>query len=141
MRPPSSAGAQRTLLYIEDSPANMEVVAQIIMRYPDIRLVTAVNGALGIEVARSEMPTVILLDLNLPGISGMNVMKALRDDPLTTHIPVLALTANAMPLDREKALNAGFFRYMSPKPIKVDEFMETLTAALESTERKPAARG
>jgi PAS domain S-box-containing protein len=133
--PRSSAGSKRTLLYVEDNPANMEVVAQIIMRCPDIRLLTAVNGAAGLEIARAEKPTVILLDLNLPGISGMNVMKALHGDPLTAQIPVLALTANAMPIDREKGLNAGFFRYIT-KPIKVADFMETLNTALEYADRK-----
>jgi PAS domain S-box-containing protein len=133
--PPSSVGPQRKLLYVEDNAANMEVVAQIVMRRPDIQLLTAVNGARGLEIARAEIPTVILLDLNLPGISGMTVMKSLQTDALTAHIPVVALTANAMASDREKGLNAGFFRYIT-KPIKVADFLDTLTAALEFSDCK-----
>jgi CheY-like chemotaxis protein len=67
----------------------------------------------------------ILMDINLPGISGIKAMQMLRDDPVTAHIPVIALSANAMPRDIEKGLKAGFLRYLT-KPIKVTEFMQTL---------------
>ena len=70
------------------------------------------------------------MDINLPGISGIEALKILREDPATAHIPVVALSANAMPRDIEKGLQAGFFRYLT-KPIKVDEFMDTLEVALE----------
>jgi CheY-like chemotaxis protein len=124
---------QRTLLYVEDNPANMELVEQLIARCPDLRLLTAVNGDLGLALARANPPTVILLDINLPGISGIKVLKILRNDPATAHIPVVALSANAMPYDIEKGLEAGFFRYLT-KPIKVKDFMDTLNAALKITE-------
>jgi PAS domain S-box-containing protein len=131
---PSPAGApQRSLLYVEDNPANMELVKQLVARCPDIRMMTAVNGALGIELARTGQPTVILMDINLPGISGIQALKILREDPSTAHIPIVALSANAMPRDIEKGLEAGFFRYIT-KPIKVKDFMETLNAALEFAE-------
>ena len=123
----------RTLLYVEDNPANMKLVEQIVARYPDIRLVTAVNGSLGINMARLIQPTVILMDINLPGISGIAVLKILRDDPATAHIPVVALSANAMPRDIDLGLAAGFFRYLT-KPIKVKEFMDTLKVAMEHAE-------
>ena len=74
------------------------------------------------------------MDINLPGISGIEALKILRDDPATAHIPVVALSANAMPRDIEKGLEAGFFRYLT-KPIKVNEFMDTLDVALEFAER------
>ncbi|HTE93489.1 MAG TPA: response regulator, partial [Bradyrhizobium sp.] len=74
-------------------------------------------------------PDVILMDINLPGISGITALKILALDPTTAHIPVVALSANAMPRDIEKGLEAGFFRYLT-KPIKVDEFMETLDVTL-----------
>ena len=119
-----------TLLYVEDNPANLKLVEQIIARHPDIRLLTAVNGNSGIELARASQPEVILMDINLPGISGFEALKILRADPATAHIPVVALSANAMPRDIEKGLKAGFFRYLT-KPIKVNEFMETLDVALE----------
>ena len=133
--PPLPAGApRRTLLYVEDNPANMKLVEQLIARRPDLRLLTAVNGTLGIEVARTTQPTVILMDINLPGISGIEALKILREDPATAHIPVVALSANAMPRDIAMGLEAGFFRYLT-KPIKVKELMDTLNAALEFAER------
>ena len=70
------------------------------------------------------------MDINLPGISGIEALKILREDPATAHIPVVALSANAMPRDIEHGLERGFFRYLT-KPIKVKEFMDTLDAALE----------
>jgi PAS domain S-box-containing protein len=120
----------RTLLYVEDNPANMELVEQLIELRPDIRLITAVNGTLGIELARSALPTAILMDINLPGISGTKALRILREDPSTAHIPVVALSANAMPRDIARGLEAGFYRYLT-KPIIVKEFMETLNATLE----------
>ncbi|OGV55341.1 MAG: hybrid sensor histidine kinase/response regulator [Lentisphaerae bacterium GWF2_50_93] len=125
---------RRTLLYVEDNPANMKLVEQLMERYPDIRLVTAVNGTLGIKLARSSKPKVILMDINLPGISGVEALKILQEDPDTMHIPVVAISANAMPRDIAKGLEAGFFRYIT-KPIKVKEFMETLNVALEYAEK------
>jgi PAS domain S-box-containing protein len=119
-----------TLLYVEDNQANMKLVEQIIARRPDIRLLTAVNGHLGIEIARKEQPTVILMDINLPGISGVAAMEVLRKDQATAHIPVVALSANANPRDIEMSLAKGFFRYLT-KPIKIKEFTDTLNAALQ----------
>jgi CheY-like chemotaxis protein len=132
---PLPAGGQlRTLLYVEDNPANMRLVEQLIERRPDIRLITAVNGTLGIELARTAQPMVILMDINLPGISGIEALKVLRADQATAHIPVIALSANAMYRDIEKGLDMGFFRYLT-KPIKVKEFMDTLNIALDFAER------
>ena len=125
---------RRTLLYVEDNPANMKLVEQLIARCPDLELLTAVNGTLGIQIARAAQPQVILMDINLPGISGIEALKILRRDPATAHIPVVALSANAMPRDIAMGLELGFFRYLT-KPIKVKEFMETLNEALESAEK------
>ena len=132
--PVPSGVAQRTLLYVEDNPANMKLVEQLVARRPDVRLVTAVNGSLGIEIARESQPAVILMDINLPGINGFEALKILRDDPATAHIPVVALSANAMSRDVEKGRDAGFFRYIT-KPIKFKEFMDTLDEALEFSEK------
>jgi CheY-like chemotaxis protein len=120
----------RRLLYVEDNPANLKLIEQLIARRPDMRLLSASDGNLGIQLARANQPEVILMDINLPGISGIEALRILRDDPLTAHIPVIALSANAMPRDIEKGLQAGFFRYLT-KPIKVNEFMQTLDVALE----------
>jgi len=120
----------RTLLYVEDNPANLMLVEQLIARRKDMRLLVARDGNLGIQIARAKQPEVILMDINLPGISGIEALRILRDDPATAHIPVVALSANAMPRDIEKGLEAGFFRYLT-KPIRVHEFMQTLDVALE----------
>ena len=106
------------------------LIEQLIARRPDMRLLSARDATLGISLAREKQPEVILMDINLPGISGIEALKILRGDPATAHIPVVALSANAMPRDVEKGLQAGFFRYLT-KPIKVNEFMETLEVALE----------
>jgi CheY-like chemotaxis protein len=124
------APVRSTLLYVEDNPANLKLIEQIIARSPDIGLLTARDALEGVKLARANQPDVILMDINLPGISGVEALKILREDPATAHIPVVALSANAMRGDIEKALQAGFFRYLT-KPIKVREFMETLEVALE----------
>ena len=130
LRPQALEGAPpRTVLYVEDNPANLELVEQLIARRPDLRLLSAADGNLGVEFARSHQPAVILMDINLPGISGTDAMKILRRDPLTAHIPIIALSANAVPSDIEKGLEAGFFNYLT-KPIKVVEFMDALDVAL-----------
>jgi PAS domain S-box-containing protein len=126
--------SKRTVLYVEDNPANVKLVEQIIGRCPDISLLTAANGISGIEIARASQPAVILLDINLPGISGIEALRMLRGDPRTAHIPVLAVSANAMPLDVANGLEAGFARYIT-KPFKISEFIEALEGTLEFAER------
>ena len=100
-----------------------------------MRLLTAVNGNSGIEIARVSQPEVILMDINLPDISGSEALKILRADPATTHIPVIALSANAIPRDIENGLAAGFFRYLT-KPVKVNEFMDALDVALKYADKE-----
>ncbi len=122
--------AVHTLLCVEDNPANLMLIERLVARRPDIRLLTARDGNSGIEIARASKPDAILMDINLPGISGLMALRILAEDPLTASIPVIALSANAMARDIEKGLEAGFFRYLT-KPIKVEEFMETLDMALK----------
>ena len=122
-------GSMHTLLYLEDNPADLKLVEQIIARHYNIRLLTAMNGNSGIEIARASQPDVILMDINLPDINGFKALKILRSDPATAYIPVLAISANAMQLDVERGLKAGFFCYVT-KPLKVSEFMEALDVAL-----------
>ena len=125
-----SAGTPvHTLLYVEDNPANLELVEQIVARRADMRLLGAADASLGIEFARAYQPEVILMDINLPGISGIEALKILRADPATAHIPIVALSANAVPRDIQKGLDAGFFNYLT-KPIKVNQLMDALDAAL-----------
>jgi CheY-like chemotaxis protein len=126
-----SGAPLRTLLYVEDNPSNLELVEQLVERRTELRLLSAADGNIGIEFARAYQPEVILMDINLPGISGIEAMKILRADPTTAHIPIIALSANAVPRDIQKALEAGFFNYLT-KPIKVNEFMAALDGALKS---------
>jgi len=128
----------RTLLYVEDNPANLKLVEQIVARNPAIRLLTAVTGPSGVEMAVEFKPDVILMDINLPGINGYQALALLRADPATAHIPVIALSANAMQRDIDMGLKAGFLRYI-PKPIRVSEFTEAITVALNQA--PPAGEG
>jgi len=130
LRARASTDAPYTLLCVEDNPANLMLVEKLLERRPDIQLLVATDGIRGIEKARAARPDVILMDINLPGISGLIALGILAEDPETASIPVIALSANAMPGDIEKGLAAGFFRYLT-KPIKVKEFMDTLDNALE----------
>ena len=120
---------RKILLYIEDNPANMRLVERLIDRRTDIKLLKAVDGLQGIALARASLPDVILMDINLPGISGIDALKALQEDASTAHIPVVAISANAMSRDIEVGRQLGFFRYLT-KPIVVEEFMTTLDLAL-----------
>lgn len=124
---------QHTLLYVEDNPTNLQLVKKIIERHPDINLFTAVDGYSGIEIARTSRPDVIMMDINMPGMNGFEALKILQSDPITAHIIVLALTANAMPRDIRHGMEAGFFRYIT-KPIMVNELMEALNLAFEYSE-------
>jgi CheY-like chemotaxis protein len=123
------------VLYVEDNSANLELVEEIMKRRPELRFVSASDGNLGVEHARTYLPEVILMDLHLPGISGIDAMHILQADPSVAHIPVIALSANAMPTDIGKALKAGLFNYIT-KPIRVSEFMAVLDLALESTDTR-----
>ena len=133
--PVASNLPSRTLLYVEDNPANLEFVKQLLERRRDLRLLSAANGKLGLLLARACRPDLILMDINLPDIDGVEIMRILHADPATKSIPVIALSANALPIDIESGLAAGFSDYLT-KPIKVNRFMTVLDAVLQ---RLPAA--
>jgi CheY-like chemotaxis protein len=126
---PTVGSGNHTLLYVEDNPANLKLVEQIIARHPHLRLLSAATGHAGLKLARTAHPDVILMDINLPGINGFEALALLRADPATAAIPVIALSANAMLQDIERGRQAGFFRYLT-KPIKVLQLMEALDLAL-----------
>ena len=126
---PAEGQSLRTLLYVEDNKANMDLVEQLVARRSGMRLLSAADGMRGVLLARLHLPDLIVMDINLPGISGVQALKILRDDPATRHIPVLALSANALPRDVQRGMEAGFFRYLT-KPVKVAEFMEALDCGL-----------
>ena len=136
LKQPKVISNAHTILYIEDNPANLMLVEDIIESRTDLNLLTARDGYTGIEIARNALPDLILMDINLPGINGTEALKILAKDPLTAHIPVIALSANAIPRDIEKGLAAGFFRYLT-KPIKIHEFIDTLDQALHLDTEQP----
>ena len=123
--------APRTLLYVEDNPANLKLVERLVARQPGLRLLSALDGTTGIAMARRHLPDVILMDINLPGLGGIEALQVLRADPATAHIPVLAISANAMPGDIRRGLEAGFFRYLT-KPVNLDALLEAMVAAAHS---------
>jgi len=128
-QPQREGSPEHLLLYIEDNPANLKLVQEIVRFRADLRLLSAPDGHLGLSLARSRHPEVVLMDLNLPGMSGFEVLAQLRREPGLAGIPVIALTANAMPRDIERGLAAGFDRYLT-KPIDIDKFNEAIDGVL-----------
>jgi signal transduction histidine kinase/CheY-like chemotaxis protein len=127
-----AAAAKRkaaTILYVEDNPANLKLIQKLVSFRNDLNLLTAVNANLGIELARVHQPEIILMDINLPGLSGNEALGILRRDARTAHIPVIALTANAMPVEIKEGMERGFFQYLT-KPINIDDFFSSLDSAL-----------
>ena len=127
----------RTVLYVEDDAANLMLVEDIVARLPDIHLLSARDGSHGLALARSALPAVILMDINLPDINGFEAMKILKKDAATVHIPVIALSSVPFPDNIKQGLAEGFFRYLA-KPFKVSCFMEALHTALQMTEKSDA---
>lgn len=125
-----TAAQPRTLLYVEDNPAHLMLVEELIARRPNLKLLCASDGLRGVEIARESRPDVILMDINLPGLSGLQALAKLRGDPRTAHIPVIALSAHAMPHDIKNGLDAGFFCYLT-KPAKVQAVMAALDEAFK----------
>jgi len=126
---PELDGAKYTLLYIEDNPANLRLVTQLLQRRSDIKILSAHDPVLGLELIAEHIPDLILLDINLPGIDGFEVLKRLRDKKSTSEIPVIAISANALPRDIEDALRAGFNHYIT-KPIDVIELLSVVNRTL-----------
>ncbi len=106
------------ILYIEDNPGNRLLVRRILM-VEDHDVIEAEDGPTGIRLAEQEMPDLILMDINLPDMDGYQLTRLIRQNPDLAHIPIIAMTANAMEGDREKTLQAGCDGYIS-KPIDVD---------------------
>ncbi|MFL5420100.1 MAG: ATP-binding protein [Myxococcales bacterium] len=125
---------ERLVLYVEDNVANLRLVERLVERRPGLHLISAVTAGLGIELARARLPDVILMDINLPDMSGIDALEILRRAPATARIPVVAISANAMAHDIERGRQAGFFEYLT-KPIKIDEFTATLSAALKHADK------
>ena len=120
-----SSGTEHTILYIEDNPANLRLVTQLLSRLPNVHMWSAHEPMLGLELAATHKPDLILLDINLPGIDGFEVLKLLRQREATRQTPVIAISANAMPKDIEKGKQAGFIDYIT-KPINVTSFFNSI---------------
>ncbi|MDF1502580.1 PAS domain S-box protein [Roseisolibacter sp. H3M3-2] len=131
-------GPAATILYVEDNLANMSLIEQILEARPDWRLVPALQGRLGLELAKSHPPDVVLLDLHLPDISGEDVLRELRARPRTARTPVIVVSADATPKTVERLLQAGATAYLT-KPLKVKQFLRTLDGVL--TAARDAAPG
>jgi signal transduction histidine kinase len=121
--------AQQTVLYIDDNPINLRLVAQILGRRPHIHLLTAPTPELGIELALTRHPELILLDINMPGLDGYRVLQLLKADKHLKATPVVALTANALPRDVERGKAAGFTAYLT-KPLDIPRFLKTVDICL-----------
>jgi CheY-like chemotaxis protein len=138
--PPPARGAsalqlspegRRLVLYVEDNPANLVFMKDLLGSFEPIELFTAPTAEAGIELARMRRPEVVILDINLPGMSGIDALRALRAAAETKDIPVIALTAAASERDKERGKQAGFHRYLT-KPLDVDEFVAVLEALLRA---------
>ncbi len=128
MAPSHRSGLERSLvLYVEDNPANVALMRDLLNNHEEVELATTPTAEMGLELARMKQPKLIILDINLPGMSGLEALGLLRAWPETKHIPVVALTAAATERDRQIGKAAGFYRYLT-KPVKIDE----LEAAIES---------
>lgn len=121
----------KTIVYIEDNQTNLKLIEQLIKRKSDLKLLSAEAADSGMEIIKQHIPDLILLDINLPGMDGFEVLEALRQSADTKHIPVIAVTANAMPMDIEKGEAAGFDEYIT-KPINVSEFYSIIDKYLTS---------
>jgi len=117
--------SQHTVLYIEDNPVNALIIGELMARRSDLALHVAADGASGVSQARTLQPDLILLDMQLPDFDGYEVLRRLRDQPQTAAIPCIALSANAMPDDIERALRSGVSDYWT-KPLDFKAFMASL---------------
>lgn len=115
---------QETILYIEDNPLNMRLVRKI-LRAAGYEIIEAMDGLTGVETAMRERPDLILMDINLPDIDGMDATRRLKESADTAHIPVIAVTANSMPGDRERYVDSGCDAYVA-KPITRNELLNTI---------------
>jgi CheY-like chemotaxis protein len=130
MMPMSSTSAPtQTVLYVEDNLDNLALVRQILARRDGVTVISASNGSEGIEKARTLHPDLILMDINMPVMGGMEALEILLAEPSTRDIPVIALSSNAYPKQIAQGLDAGFHGYLT-KPFRFDEFLAAVDAGL-----------
>ena len=129
-------GRRYTIVYIEDNPSNIAFMQELIGELEGVDLVTAPTAEVGIEIVRARLPNAVIMDINLPGISGYEATQRLAAWPETRKIPVIALTAAAMLGDRRRAAEVGFYRYLT-KPVRVADLLETLEEILSGSHGTP----
>lgn len=137
--PARDGEAPATVLYVEDNPASRQLVEQLLANRRDLHVVSADDGERGVELARELRPDVILMDNNMPRMTGREAQAILHRDPRTAHIPIIALTANAMPDAAASGLAAGYFRYLT-KPLEPKRLLEALDSALAMARARRDAR-
>jgi len=115
----------KTILYVEDHATNLLLVQQILSTRTPHEMLSAVNAEQGIEIAREQQPDLILMDIEMPGMNGYDALEILQDDPKTSHIPVIAVTAHAMQDQIEKAKISAFREYIT-KPINMDQLLRAV---------------
>lgn len=120
-----TVSGERHILYVEDSLPNQRLMQQIFSRYPELSLTVAGEGFSGLFEARTTLPDLIIMDINLPGMSGYETLNILKRDSMTENIPVIALSANAMEHDIQSGLDAGFEHYLT-KPLQLSELIQIL---------------
>lgn len=116
------------ILIVEDNDKNMKLVRDV-LQAKGYRTIEAVTGEDGVRLARERMPALVLMDIQLPGISGIDALRQLRADPATAAIPVIAVTASVMASDRRNIVDAGFDGYVG-KPLNLKEFLEAVRNAV-----------
>ena len=121
----TARGRTHLVVYIEDNPSNLAFMEDLISDFASLELVTAPTAEIGIEIVRARRPDVVIMDINLPGMSGFEAARRLGQWPETHDIPIIALSAAAMVRDKAQISEAGFFRYLT-KPVKVDELAQVL---------------
>jgi PAS domain S-box-containing protein len=121
--------ARHTIVYVEDNPSNIAFMRDLIGELPSVELLVAPTAEIGLELIRSRLPSLVIMDINLPGISGFDAVKQLREWSETRDIPVIGLSAAALAKDTNRAKEIGFYRYLT-KPVKVAELMAVLEELL-----------
>lgn len=124
-----TAGDRFLIVYVEDNPSNIAFMVDLLGELERVDLITAPTAEIGIELVRARQPHVVIMDINLPGKTGLEATKRLQQWPETRHIPVIALTAAAMPRDAARLKEAGFYKYLT-KPVQADELTRTLEELL-----------
>lgn len=126
-------GSRYVVVYIEDNPSNIAFMEDLLADFESVELLTAPTAEIGIELVRARQPDIVIMDINLPGMSGFEATRRLASWPETLEIPVIALSAAAMIRDSARVAGAGFYRYLT-KPVKVDELTAVLDELLTAAE-------